>query len=100
MIKDIVKKLKPSSTLRINEISKKLETDGKKIYDNNCNIFGKCYNDKDFTAIKRFLASNISVCFLSGDNWNKKIWVGEVIRKNLQLLPHLEIDVNSGRLSA
>ena len=32
MIKDIVKKLKPSSTLRINEISKKLETDGKKIY--------------------------------------------------------------------
>ena len=32
MIKDIVKKLKPSSTLRINEISKKLETEGKKIY--------------------------------------------------------------------
>ena len=32
MIKDIVKKLKPSSTLRINEISKKLESDGKKIY--------------------------------------------------------------------
>ena len=32
MIKDIVKKLKLSSTLRINEISKKLETEGKKIY--------------------------------------------------------------------
>jgi len=32
MIKDIVKNLKPSSTLRINEISKKLESDGKKIY--------------------------------------------------------------------
>ncbi len=32
MIKDIVKNLKTSSTLRINEISKKLESDGKKIY--------------------------------------------------------------------
>ena len=32
MIKDIVKNLKPSSTLRINEISKELESDGKKIY--------------------------------------------------------------------
>ena len=32
MIKDIVKNLIPSSTLRINEISKKLESEGKKIY--------------------------------------------------------------------
>jgi len=32
MIKDIVKNLKPSSTLKINEISKKLEAEGKKIY--------------------------------------------------------------------
>ena len=32
MIKDIFKNLKPSSTLRINEISKKLESGGKKIY--------------------------------------------------------------------
>ena len=32
MIKDIVKNLKPSSTLRINEISKQLELNGKKIY--------------------------------------------------------------------
>jgi len=32
MIKEIVKNLKPSSTLRINEISKKLESEGKKIY--------------------------------------------------------------------
>ena len=32
MIKDIVKNLKPSSTLRINEISQKLESEGKKIY--------------------------------------------------------------------
>ena len=32
MIKDIIKNLKPSSTLRINEISKHLELNGKKIY--------------------------------------------------------------------
>jgi len=32
MIKDIVKNLKPSSTLRINEISKDLELEGKKVY--------------------------------------------------------------------
>ena len=32
MIKNIVKKLKPSSTLRINEISRNLELEGKKIY--------------------------------------------------------------------
>ncbi len=32
MIKDVIKSLKPSSTLRINEISKNLEKQGKKIY--------------------------------------------------------------------
>ena len=32
MIKDIIKNLKPSSTLRINEISKNLELEGKKVY--------------------------------------------------------------------
>ena len=32
MIKDIVKNLKPSPTLKINEESKKLESEGKKIY--------------------------------------------------------------------
>ena len=32
MIKDRIKNLKPSSTLRINEISKKLELDGNKVY--------------------------------------------------------------------
>ena len=32
MIKNIIKNLKPSSTLRINEISKNLEQEGKKIY--------------------------------------------------------------------
>ena len=32
MLKDIVKNLKPSSTLKINELSKKLEDEGKKIF--------------------------------------------------------------------
>ena len=31
MLKDVVKNLEPSLTLRINEISKKLESEGKKI---------------------------------------------------------------------
>tara|TARA_B110000483_G_C18145193_1_gene523124 strand:+ start:803 stop:1339 length:537 start_codon:yes stop_codon:yes gene_type:complete len=46
-------------------------TDGKKFYTGDGNILCKQYNDKDFTAIKRFLALNINICFLSGDNWNK-----------------------------
>ena len=32
MLKNIIKDLKPSSTLRINEISKELESKGKKIF--------------------------------------------------------------------
>ena len=32
MLKKIIKNLKPSSTLRINEISNKLQLEGKKIY--------------------------------------------------------------------
>ena len=32
MLKDIVKNLKPSSTLKINEVSRKLEKEGKKIF--------------------------------------------------------------------
>jgi YrbI family 3-deoxy-D-manno-octulosonate 8-phosphate phosphatase len=49
-------------------------TDGKKEYDNNGNVLNKKFNDKDFTAIKRFKASGINVCFLSGDtNINKKM---------------------------
>ena len=32
MLKKIIKNLKPSSTLRINEISNKLQSEGKKIY--------------------------------------------------------------------
>ena len=48
-------------------------TDGKKFYTSDGSTLCKQYNDKDFTAIKRFLASDINVCFLSGDIWNKKM---------------------------
>ena len=49
-------------------------TDGTKTYDSNANVISKRYNDKDFTAIKRFMALNINVCFLSGDtNINEKM---------------------------
>lgn len=42
-------------------------TDGTKMYDRDGKVFGKTYCDLDFTAIKRFIASGIQVCFLSGD---------------------------------
>jgi 3-deoxy-D-manno-octulosonate 8-phosphate phosphatase (KDO 8-P phosphatase) len=42
-------------------------TDGTKTYNNDGNVISKKFNDRDFTAIKRFKASGINVCFLSGD---------------------------------
>lgn len=42
-------------------------TDGTKMYDKDGKVFGKNYCDLDFTAIKRFIAAGIKVCFLSGD---------------------------------
>lgn len=43
-------------------------TDGTKIYDLSGFTIAKRYCDKDFTAIKRFRAAGVQVCFLSGDN--------------------------------
>ncbi len=49
-------------------------TDGTKNYDLEAKISGKRYCDLDFTAIKRFKAAGIKVCFLSGDkNVNEKM---------------------------
>lgn len=42
-------------------------TDGTKSYDFAGRVVGKNYCDLDFTAIKRFKAAGIRVCFLSGD---------------------------------
>lgn len=48
-------------------------TDGRKAYSNK-GVETKQFNDKDFTAIKRFSASGVKVVFLSGDeNINKSI---------------------------
>ena len=46
-------------------------TDGTKVYDDNHNVLSKRYMCKDFTAIKRFMASGINVVFISGDMFNK-----------------------------
>ena len=42
-------------------------TDGKKYYGLDGIAFAKTYCDQDFTAIKRFRAVGLPVCFLSGD---------------------------------
>ena len=42
-------------------------TDGTKVYDKDHNVIAKNYCDRDFTAIKRMVASDINVCLLSGD---------------------------------
>jgi YrbI family 3-deoxy-D-manno-octulosonate 8-phosphate phosphatase len=42
-------------------------TNGTKIYDREGKVLAKQYCDLDFTAIKRFKAAGIKVCFLSGD---------------------------------
>ena len=46
-------------------------TDGNKIYDINHTTVYKKFNDRDFTAIKRFKAGGINVIFVSGDNFNE-----------------------------
>lgn len=49
-------------------------TNGTKLYGPDGEIIGKRYCDLDFTAIKRFKAAGIQVCFLSGDtNVNQKM---------------------------
>ena len=48
-------------------------TDGTKVYDANHNPVSKRFMCKDFTAIKRFIASGVKVIMLSGDSWNKSM---------------------------
>jgi YrbI family 3-deoxy-D-manno-octulosonate 8-phosphate phosphatase len=49
-------------------------TDGTKLYGLGGEVLSKSFNDKDFTAIKRFIAQGVQVIFLSGDkNVNQKI---------------------------
>lgn len=48
-------------------------TDGTKVYDIHHNVLSKRFTCKDFTAIKRFIASGIKVIMLSGDAFNKSM---------------------------
>ena len=61
-------------------------TDGKKYYGLDGMPFAKTYCDKDFTAIKRLRGSDISVCFLSGDE-----------RINKEMAKNRNIDFYSSR---
>jgi len=42
-------------------------TNGTKLYSPEGSVIGKRFNDRDFTAIKRFLTEGVDVVFLSGD---------------------------------
>jgi len=75
-------------------------TTGNKTYDLTGNVISKEFNDKDFTAIKRFKSKGIEVCFLTADDRvnriiakNRKIdfyYVKEMAKKNkVELLPYL-----------
>lgn len=49
-------------------------TDGKKYYDSTGKAVLKTFNDRDFTAIKKFKAAGWDVVFLSGDpNINREV---------------------------
>lgn len=57
-------------------------TDGSKLYDNNGQTILKSFNDKDWTAIKRFKALGIKIMFLSGDQFN----VGIAKNRNVDII--------------
>lgn len=48
-------------------------TDGTKIYDQDHQVIAKRFADQDFTAIKLFKERGWSVCFLSSDEFNKRM---------------------------
>ena len=48
-------------------------TDGTKVYDRDHKVLSKRFFCKDFTAIKRFIASGINVIMISGDEWNRSM---------------------------
>ena len=71
MIKDIVKNLKPSSTLRINEISQALELEGKKVFK-----FG--FGQSPFQVpdeVVDALKNNLSNSILTGVNFTNSVLI-------------------------
>ena len=75
-------------------------TTGCKTYDLEGNVISKEFNDKDFTAIKRFKEKGLKVCFLTADDRVNRIvaknrnidfyYVREMTKKNkVETLPYL-----------
>lgn len=52
-------------------------TTGLKTYDIKGQVISKTFSDRDFTAIKQFICSNVKVIFLSGDSQ-----INSIIAKN------------------
>lgn len=48
-------------------------TDGTKEYDKDHTVLSKRFLCKDFTAIKRFMAADVNVVMMSGDEWNRSM---------------------------
>tara|TARA_R100000908_G_C3753608_1_gene147959 strand:- start:183 stop:653 length:471 start_codon:yes stop_codon:yes gene_type:complete len=80
-------------------------TNSCKTYNLEGEVISKDFNDKDFTAIKRFKENGISVCFLSADNRvNKQIAKSRKIdfyytrdfnvKDKIELLPVIKKDYN------
>jgi 3-deoxy-D-manno-octulosonate 8-phosphate phosphatase (KDO 8-P phosphatase) len=46
-------------------------TDGTKVYSREHSVLTKRFFCKDFTAIKRFIAAEVKVVMVSGDEWNR-----------------------------
>lgn len=80
----LINKLLPRNRLRVRRNLRRLKifrlllvdvdgtiTNGTKFYDQNHKVVAKAFNDRDFTAIKRFKAAGITVAFISADPWNK-----------------------------
>jgi YrbI family 3-deoxy-D-manno-octulosonate 8-phosphate phosphatase len=68
-------------------------TDGTKLYDHEHRVAFKTFNDKDFTAIKRFQAHGVTVVFLSGDkSVNEGMAISRQIPFFFSKLPNGNID--------
>lgn len=57
-------------------------TDGTKTYNCDHKVVSKKFCDLDFTAIRRFIASGVDVCLISGDYWNSSM----AAKRNIQFI--------------
>lgn len=71
-------------------------TSGKKMYDVNHEHVYKEFNDKDFTAIKRFKADGIKVIAITGDSFNAQMCQ----KRNIGYLNAKDFDKNLDKSKA